>query len=323
MKNYLLIPVFCTLTCFMMAQPTYPSEVWKNLDKTVGNATVVAFGESSHRLVGLHEFANEMFKYLVEKKGFRVFVLETMWELENAVNEYIQSDSSKMDFKQSFYLNAFQSESTLKMIDWVKAWNRSHPQDPITISGYQPEQPVSDCREIKKYFAQVGMSLPDSVSTALQQFPFFNGQFKHDLDAVTYFGKKRRAKQPAFNPAEKETLRRALNGLQQYVNTQKDILIAKSDPIAYQGLNAHILSLRGYLFGILYYADPTNFSGAACGDELKNAESMVRNIYSEGDGGQTRQAHHGQQRFKKLVHLEASSRISLVSWSYSPFARRT
>lgn len=281
-KFYLVLLALSALTILNAQFRTYPPQVWNTLDKVVGNAKVVSFGESSHRLVELHKFANDMFKYLVEKKGFRVFVFETMWELENVVNTYIASDSAELDFKQQFYLNAFNSVYTRDMLKWVKEWNKSKPNDKIIISGYQPEQPVSDAREINHLLGNAGIQIPDSTQNILNTFSFYNGTFKHDLDAVSYFGKRRRAKIPLFRKTERDSLYKAINGLTNFTNTEKSALSTKLGAKNYQELLAHILSIKAYYFGIAYFADPTNFP-AGCGFEAKNNEAMVRNLYSEGD----------------------------------------
>lgn len=282
MRSIFLSTALLIALCSNAQFRQYPQQVWTTMDKIIGNAKVVAFGESSHRVENQHKFANDMFKYLVEKKGFRVFVFETMWELENAFNDWVKSDSVEMDFKQSFYLNAFRSGFTMDMLKWAKQWNRSKPNDPIIISGYQPEQPVSDARDIKKILSQSGVAIPDSTLSILNNFSFYNGTFKHDLDAVSYFGKKRRAKQPLLRSTERDSLRKALNGLMDFVKKEQSSVTAKAGADNYKELMAHIISVKGYYFGLGYYADATNFPDG-CGDAVKNADAMTRNIYSEGD----------------------------------------
>src|SRR5215218_5709171 len=46
------------------------------LRKMIGNASVVALGETYHTTGGIYVLKHRIFRYLVEKMGFRVFAME-------------------------------------------------------------------------------------------------------------------------------------------------------------------------------------------------------------------------------------------------------
>src|SRR5215203_6131502 len=57
----------------------------------IGDASVVALGESYHTSGGLYVMKHRIFRFLVEKMGFRAFSIESYWEGAEAAARYVQT----------------------------------------------------------------------------------------------------------------------------------------------------------------------------------------------------------------------------------------
>jgi erythromycin esterase-like protein len=78
-------------TCAVFAQTPQNLDLTR-LDAIVGNKKYVNVGEDSHFMVEVHKFIARAFPYLVEKKGFRVFVFESAWGIDDKFQDFMNSD---------------------------------------------------------------------------------------------------------------------------------------------------------------------------------------------------------------------------------------
>ena len=108
-RNVLLLDIVCY--CVSLAMDTiifqanaklstneflnYNSPHFEEFDEIVGSSQFVNFGESAYGLVGMHHGATRIFRCLVEKKGFRVFVFEPAWTVDEATQTFLE-------FKRSY-----------------------------------------------------------------------------------------------------------------------------------------------------------------------------------------------------------------------------
>ncbi len=107
--------------------------------RAVGDAVVVGMGEATH---GSHEFLavkERVFRYLVERRGFRTFALETAWSTGVRLDEYVvhgKGDPERImreDFQYTYALNA--TAENLRLVEWMREYNRRHPRDPVRFMG--------------------------------------------------------------------------------------------------------------------------------------------------------------------------------------------
>lgn len=176
----------------------------QQLGNLVGDARTISYGEESHGMQTIHEMVPQMFKYMVEKKGFRVFVFEVQWGMTEGLSDFMASDRSELGAEESYWLNgAFASTPIAHMLDWIRDWNRKHPRDQIQIAGYQPEQPVTDFREIFKYLET---AYPQQVAKLKNDVAICRASdtqvFKTELDFILANSKLNGQGKPAFTPEE-------------------------------------------------------------------------------------------------------------------------
>ncbi|KAF3469483.1 erythromycin esterase family protein [Streptomyces sp. Tu 3180] len=109
------------------------------LGETVGGARLVGVGQAAH---GGHDFLalqHRVFRYLVEEKGFRSFVLEAPWSTGLRLNDHLltgRGDPARIMSEElhNAYLFMHTGE-VLDLIRWMRAYNVAHPGDPVRFAG--------------------------------------------------------------------------------------------------------------------------------------------------------------------------------------------
>ncbi|MFI5572486.1 erythromycin esterase family protein [Streptomyces sp. NPDC051740] len=121
---------------------TEPSGGFEDLHpfgKAVGDAVVVGIGEAAHGSQDFVTFRDRAFRYLVEEKGFRSFVLEANWSAGARLDHYLltgRGDPVRImseEFQNAHLL--LHSQGYLDMIRWMRAYNVAHPGDPVRFAG--------------------------------------------------------------------------------------------------------------------------------------------------------------------------------------------
>ncbi|MFI6055759.1 erythromycin esterase family protein [Streptomyces violascens] len=107
------------------------------LGSMIGNAKVVGLGEATH---GSHEFfamKQRLFRYLAEEKGFTTFALETSWSSGLQIDEYVQGGpgDARQVVKDALGGSPWDREEFAGLVTWMRAYNRSHPQNPVHFLG--------------------------------------------------------------------------------------------------------------------------------------------------------------------------------------------
>ena len=228
------------------------------IDEVIGDASVISLAESSHFLEEFHRFGVEAFKYMVEEHGVRLFVLETMWAIEENIMAYIDSEATEIPRHQALYLNAFGSDQMKALLLWIRAWNRAHPDDPVIVSGYQPEQPVTDATAIKAFFASSAIEIPTWAANVLEKYPFFNGEHRTDLDSIVFSSGRYRAGELIYTPQQRLEILDALIAIEDVVLANRTRLVAEVGNDAIRELEMHVLSLRTSIDTLTYSMDLGN-----------------------------------------------------------------
>lgn len=254
----------------------------RQLDAIVGNKKYVNLGEDSHFMVEVHKFAARAFPYLVEKKGFQVFVFEAAWGTEEAFRDFMKSDRTTITGEESFYLNAFNSKYIVQMLIWIRDWNRKNPNDQILITGYQPEQPVTDFKALwefagkSKKFSSAGLKEKAKVCRA------GTGDFKTNIEFVIETGKRRRNGQPTYSAEERIACNQAIDAIEKFIENNKNELIKKTSRNTYLEAKAHLLSLRVYLNTLTGVLDEgINNKNPTFAEQ----QAQQKKVYEEGDKG--------------------------------------
>lgn len=133
------------LTAANTAGSTVPADL-AHFDRIVGDARIIGLGESTH---GTSEFFTEkhrLVKHLVERRGVRVFALEANQRAVSALDRYVREGvGSAREALHALYA-VWNTEEMLGLIEWLRVYNRAHPQAPVHVVGYdmQDQREPSD-----------------------------------------------------------------------------------------------------------------------------------------------------------------------------------
>lgn len=240
----LMLPIAMAQTC-----PQYlTKEESSRLEKIVGDANLVVFGEPSHGLTAVHCLNAEAFRDLVETKGFRVIVFESAWGMDDGFRDFMQADRKELTGEESFLLNAFNSPPTLDLLYYIRDHNRKYPKDLIHVAGFQPEQPVTDARAIVEYAARAAEFAVFDLHAKTASCKAWNEEFSDDISFIGANSKRRRQqKLPLYTGEERQQCLQGLTAVEQFLEKNKSELVAKTSLAQFRETILHVKSLRNYV----------------------------------------------------------------------------
>lgn len=90
----------------------------------VGDAQLVALGESTHGSGEFTDWRLRVFQSLVRDRGFRVYAAEVPWAEALAVNDYVvQGTGSAREALAALLTWTVDTEETLRVVEWMRAYN--------------------------------------------------------------------------------------------------------------------------------------------------------------------------------------------------------
>lgn len=275
-----ILSITFLITVITFAGFAQPGKDLDDLERIVGGARYVNFGEDSHFMTGVHRFVADSFQRLVEKKGFRVFVFESAWGVGDNLERFMASERTTLDAEESFFVNAFSSKSTTAMLIWIRDWNRRNPNDRIRIVGYQPEQPVTDFARIFETADKVSASESSRLRELAKPCRAGTGEFKTNLDFIISTSKRRRGDQPTFTSDERRGCNAALDEIERFIRANRKQIKRTVSPSAEVDVKLSVISLRTYLNVLTTALDEPLVKKDLTTDQRRQ---LINRLYSEGD----------------------------------------
>jgi len=252
------------------------------LGPLIGDNQTVIFGEDSHGMDAVHQIVPQIFKYLVEEHGFRVFVFEVQWNVTEGIRDFIESDRTTLNSTDSYWLNgAFASQHIADMLVWIRNYNKANPDDPILIAGYQPEQPVNDFRNLLTYLDETASDEADKLRKSVDACRASDGEkFKTELDFIIDGFKYRQEGKPAFTTEQLEACLNGIRGINMYLDSHEAELIDAKGQVPFEYAKLRTLSLD-VAYNILRRAS----DGAVFSTDISMEESTRQQgiAYHHGD----------------------------------------
>lgn len=119
--------------------PSAPDGDLRPLDRMIGDARVVGFGEATHGSRDFFTLKQRAFRHLVRDKGFRTYALEAPWSTGLRLNDYVvhgKGDPRRImreEFQDAYLF--WNTREHLSLLTWMRSWNRDHPDDPVRFMG--------------------------------------------------------------------------------------------------------------------------------------------------------------------------------------------
>jgi erythromycin esterase len=153
--------------------PTLPQDDLEPLRLILRGAQFVGLGESIHTSGGFYELKDRVFRFLVERMGFRAFGMETNWIRADRVEQFVQTcEGSARDAIRTIF-GVWQSTEVETMVQWMCEWNLAHPNDRVHFYGFdiQSSQAPQSGAALSEFLHRLGIGDDDSRLAGIRTCP--------------------------------------------------------------------------------------------------------------------------------------------------------
>ena len=132
----------------------------------VGKASVVGLGESAHTSGGYYTAKHRVFRFLVERAGFRALGIESPWAAADRVALYVSTCQGSAEEALEGLIAEWQSAEVRDLVEWMCQWNRSHrsAKDRLHFFGFDIQQPESDGPALLAFLGRIGVAEGDPLA---------------------------------------------------------------------------------------------------------------------------------------------------------------
>ncbi len=213
-----------------VAIPQNPDEWTDNqlsMLNILGNKKIVALGEATHGTSEFFKAKHRIFKYLVEKHGFKVFAIEADFGESLLLNEAIRAGRTAdilplMKEKMIFW--TWRTEEVKSLLEWMSEYNKNKPEsEKISYVGIDCQYNRHNPSLLANYLQKTDMELHKLAENLLNEA--FNASKNNYV---------------AYNTLSFRSLISDIEVLQSSLNSKKEDLIRGSSLKEYQ-LNERIL----------------------------------------------------------------------------------
>ena len=107
------------------------------LPEYLGDCRILALGESTHGTREFFQLKHQVLAYAVEQLGYRIFAIEDNQLACQPVNSYVlgQDTLSAREAMKGLFA-VWYTEEVVAMVEWMRSYNREHPDDPVFFVGF-------------------------------------------------------------------------------------------------------------------------------------------------------------------------------------------
>jgi erythromycin esterase len=132
------------------------------LDRVIGNSRLVALGENSHGSSSIYKMKFRMVRYLVIKKGFTVFALESPVAEADKINAYVtRGAGNREDVLKNLVYKSWQTQEMLDIIEWIKVYNQ-RAKHKVEFRGFDCQNSALAFHEVEVFIKNNSKSLASS-----------------------------------------------------------------------------------------------------------------------------------------------------------------
>lgn len=94
------------------------------------NAKIYGFGEASHNTKEFFDIKAKFFKYLVNNKGLKVFIMEESYQAEEGINEWLKGGKGdKKTIANNFNVGFWYTKEITDLLEWMRNYNIEKPEE--------------------------------------------------------------------------------------------------------------------------------------------------------------------------------------------------
>ncbi len=125
----------------------------------VGDARIVALGESTH---GTREFflvKHRLLEFLVRRLGFTVFAIEANQLATEQINRYVQGGDGTAQDAMRVMFSVWNTEEMLSLVEWIRAYNLTHSDNTIRFAGYDMQDYRTPADTLRAFLSRIEPTL--------------------------------------------------------------------------------------------------------------------------------------------------------------------
>lgn len=134
------------------------------LAKVVGDARIVALGEATHGTREFFQLKHRLIEFLASQKGFTIFSIEANMPEAYRVNDFVlNGNGDPKQLLKGMYFWTWDTEEVLKMILWMREFNRSG-KGRIEFTGFDMQTPNVSMDLVRAFVKEHDPSYLDSLN---------------------------------------------------------------------------------------------------------------------------------------------------------------
>ena len=151
--------------------PNLPLKDLEPLKDIVGDADMVGVGHEWPSAGSSYIMQHRVFRFLVEKMGFRVMGIESPYFWAQIIEQYLQGgDCPGLDpaaLKKATFVN-YASTEFGNQVEWMCRWNLAHPNDKLHVFGFDAQYGVKPNMDgLLATMGKMGFSASDPMMSGM------------------------------------------------------------------------------------------------------------------------------------------------------------
>ncbi|MEV0440856.1 erythromycin esterase family protein [Streptomyces spectabilis] len=107
-------------------------------------ATIVGIGESTRFSRDTFGIRDQLFRRLVRRHGFRALAVQDSADVAADLDRYVRGGAGSAEAVLAGAWRPWRTTEMAEALDWIREFNRDHPDDPVRVFGVKPAQARSD-----------------------------------------------------------------------------------------------------------------------------------------------------------------------------------
>jgi len=139
-------------------------------DRVVGDARVVALGESTHGTSEFFQAKYRLLEHLVRTRGFSVFAIEANQLAVETLNRYVQGGPGTAPDAMRVMFAVWNTEEMLEQVQWMREWNAVHPAQAVRFLGYDMQDNKVPVDSLRAFLARTEPALVSMLDDYLGEY---------------------------------------------------------------------------------------------------------------------------------------------------------
>jgi erythromycin esterase len=139
------------------------------LKKVIGNAHIVALGESTHGTREFFQMKHRMLEFLASEMGFTLFSIEANLPEAYQLNEYVLTgQGNPRDLIRGMHFWTWNTQEVLDMVEWMRRFNQSG-KGRVQFTGFDMQYAFVSVRIVRDFLFLADRGFSPSAAPLLQR----------------------------------------------------------------------------------------------------------------------------------------------------------